>query len=509
MWVRVAETWETDSGAESLRTSKKYSMRISSLLSLVVFANVAPALSCLAQDNQFVQTNLVADTADFNPMIVNPDMVDAWGIALRPPGAGGHIWVNDAVGGTSLEYIGDVAGMPLHQDGLKEVTLHQPHFTDHGYAFATGIVYNAAKDLTNQPVEFPVPNYNFTEPGEVVVPGDTTQTGQPAQNDGTSPPTALPNTTGASAFVFVTQDGCINCWRSNTATAMTDVPIAVDYSKTSTHFPYEANCVFTGCAMTTRAATDPAYIANGAGKSGNLLFATDQRSNNILVFENKKESTDTSTNAWTDMTTSFHFQALSHVGDLHVFNIQDIANHLYVTYAEFNAAGDEGQEQVAGTGLGHVAEFNEDGTLVREFNDFPNDPDKGILDQPWGVAIAPPGFGKFGGDVLVANFGPGTIAAFDPNTGNFIDLLRDSSGNPIAIDGLWGLVFGNGVSLGDANTLYFTAGPNSEFDGLFGKLTVVSTASDSPTMPTPALVVLAALLLFVAARCVPRRATIT
>ena len=481
-------------------------MRISSLLSLVVLANVAPALSCLAQsDNQFVQTNLVADDASFHPLYVNPAMVDAWGIALRPPGAGGHIWVNDAVGGTSLEYIGDVNGQTLTQDGLKSVTLHQPHFTDHGYAFATGIVYNAAKDLANQPVEFAVPNYNATEPGEVIQPADTTQTGQPAQNDSTSPPTALPNTIGASAFVFVTQDGCINCWRSNTATAMTDVPIAVDYSKTSTYFPYEANCVFTGCAMTTRAATDPMYISNGAGKSGNLLFATDQRSNNILVFENKKESTDTSTNAWTDVTTSFHFQALSHVGDLHVFNIQDIANHLYVTYAEFNPAGDEGQEQVAGAGKGHIAEFNEDGTLVREFNDFAGDDVNGLLDQPWGVAIAPAGFGKFGGDVLVANFGPGTISAFDPNTGNFVDVLRDTNGNPISIDGIWGLTFGNGVSLGDANSLYFTAGPNSEFDGLFGKLTVEQQANDTPTMPATALMILAALMLVVAARSVPRR----
>jgi uncharacterized protein (TIGR03118 family) len=304
----------------------------------------------------------------------------------------------------------------------------------------------------------------------------------------------------------VTEDGCINCWRSNTATAMTDVPIVVDYSKTSTYFPYEANCVFTGCAMTTRAYTDPAYISNGAGKSGNLLFAADQRSGNILVFENKKESTDTSTNAWTDVTSSFHFQALSHVGDLHVFNIQDIANHLYVTYAEFNPAGDEGQEQVNGAGLGHVAEFNEDGTLVREFNDGANTP-AGSLNEPWGVAIAPAGFGKFGGDLLVANFGSGTVAAFDPSTGNFIDYLRDSNCAAISIDGIWGLTFGNGVSLGDANSLYFTAGPNSEFDGLFGKLTVASAATDTPAMPLTALAILAVLLLFVAARAVPSRAT--
>src|SRR5262249_21032122 len=77
-----------------------------------------------------------------------------------------------------------------------------------------------------------------------------------------------------------------------------------------------------------------------------------------------------------------------------------------------------------------------------------------------------------GGDLLVANFGDNTIAAFDPTTGNFIDDLRDPSGSVISIDGIWGLAFGNGVSLGDANSLYFTAGPDSEQDCLLGKLTV-------------------------------------
>jgi uncharacterized protein (TIGR03118 family) len=177
----------------------------------------------------------------------------------------------------------------------------------------------------------------------------------------------------------------------------------------------------------------------------------------------------------------------------------DLNGHLYVTWAVWNAAGDEGMEEVDGDGYGHVAEYNEDGTLVKDFNDAGN------LDAPWGVAIAPSGFGEFGGDVLVANFGDGTIAAFDPNTGNFIDQLRDTSGNPISIDGVWGLVFGNGVSLGDANSLYFTAGPNSEFDGLFGKLTFNNAAQDTPTMPTAGLVVLAFGLLVIAASLLPLR----
>ncbi len=83
-------------------------------------------------------------------------MVNAWGIALRPPGAGGHIWISNDRDGTSSEYIGDVPGNPLHQDGLKVVTLDTAGFADKGFASVTGQTYNAASDLLNQVTEFPV-----------------------------------------------------------------------------------------------------------------------------------------------------------------------------------------------------------------------------------------------------------------------------------------------------------------------------------------------------------------
>jgi uncharacterized protein (TIGR03118 family) len=410
------------------------------LSSFLLASSLATAAAQAVAGNGFLQTNLVADSSSFNPQIVNSEMLDAWGIALRPPGAGGHIWVDDAETGTSVTYIGDVNGVALHQDGLTQVTLDTPRFTDHGYAFVTGLVYNAAKDLTNQPVEFNVSG--------------------PADNDSTTPPTPIPGgTSGSAAFIFATEDGCINAWRSNTETAMTDTPIIIDYSKTSSYFPYAANCVFSGCAITVNAAGSPAYVAAG----GNRFFATDFRNNAIEVINNQ----------WQDITSSFTFQTPASVGALHPFNIQDLNGHLYVEYAEFDAAGDEGMEQISGAGLGHVVEYNEDGTLVKDFNDM------GMLNAPWGVAIAPAAFGKFGGDLLVANFGDGTIAVFDPNTGNFIDQLRDTSGTPISVDGIWGLTFGNGVSLGDLNALYFTSGPNSEYDGLFGKLSVPPTLASA------------------------------
>jgi uncharacterized protein (TIGR03118 family) len=105
---------------------------------------------------------------------------------------------------------------------------------------------------------------------------------------------------------------------------------------------------------------------------------------------------------------------------------------------------------------------------------------KGLLNAPWGLAIAPSDFGEFSDTLLVANFGDGTIVGYDQTTRTQLGYLLDPSGNPIKVDGLWGLTFGNGVSLGEANHLYFTAGPNEESDGLFGKLQVVPVPEPSP-----------------------------
>jgi uncharacterized protein (TIGR03118 family) len=129
------------------------------------------------------------------------------------------------------------------------------------------------------------------------------------------------------------------------------------------------------------------------------------------------------------------------------------------------------EEDGLGKGFGHIVEYGEDGKLIQDFHD------KGMLNAPWGVAVAPATFGKFGGDVLISDLGDGTISAFDPGSGRFRGQLKDPSGKVIAIDRIWGLTFGNGVSLGDANSLYFTAGPNNEYDGVFGKLTVASTTT--------------------------------
>jgi uncharacterized protein (TIGR03118 family) len=89
------------------------------------------------------------------------------------------------------------------------------------------------------------------------------------------------------------------------------------------------------------------------------------------------------------------------------------------------------------------------------------------------VARASFAFGRFSGDILVGNFGNGKINAFDSD-GNFLATLKDGNGKAVVIDGLWTLTLGGGRN-SSSDTLYFTAGPNGETDGLFGTITPAST----------------------------------
>ena len=137
------------------------------------------------------------------------------------------------------------------------------------------------------------------------------------------------------------------------------------------------------------------------------------------------------------------------------------STRMFVTYALQDA---DKEDDVAGQSFGIVDTFHLDGTTPVRFAQ------RGQLNSPWGIALAPAGFGSLGGTLWIGNFGDGHINAYDPLTGRFIDKVRDSHGQAIVIDGLWALKFGNGGNGGLVNTLYFTAGPNDEEDGLFGSL---------------------------------------
>ncbi|MBI4907616.1 MAG: TIGR03118 family protein [Acidobacteria bacterium] len=139
------------------------------------------------------------------------------------------------------------------------------------------------------------------------------------------------------------------------------------------------------------------------------------------------------------------------------FNVVALGGVLYVTY-------------IGPVGVVNV--FDNNGVFLRRFATG------GALLNPWGVAAAPAGFGKFSNAILVGNFnsgdpatGAGNISAYEPVTGNFLGRIEDPDGNPIAIDGLWALLFGNGQSGGAEDVLYFTAGIQKETHGLLGSLT--------------------------------------
>jgi uncharacterized protein (TIGR03118 family) len=140
------------------------------------------------------------------------------------------------------------------------------------------------------------------------------------------------------------------------------------------------------------------------------------------------------------------------------FNIQQIGTEVFVIYALQDATG---THPVPGAGNGIVNVFDQEGNFIRRFAS------NGSLNAPWGIVQASTNFGGFSNDILIGNFGDGTINAFDPVTGNFLGQMQDASGKVIADPGLWALAF-RSDGVGKANSLYFTAGSSAEDHGVFG-----------------------------------------
>jgi len=230
---------------------------------------------------------------------------------------------------------------------------------------------------------------------------------------------------GSAAFIFATEDGTILGW--SPAVNRNSAIIAVDNSG--------VGAVYKGLAI-------------GSSAKGNFIYVTNFHAGVVEIYDKNFKPAGT----FTDPNVDANFAP---------FGIQNIDGKLYVTFA-LQKLPDKHDDQ-AGPGNGYVDVFDTDGNFVRRFAT------KGTLNSPWGLALAPEEFGKFGRHLLVGNFGDGRINAFDVTSGEFDAQLIDPQGNPLAINSLWSLQFGNGAPNGGSrHRLFFTAGIGDESHGLFG-----------------------------------------
>jgi uncharacterized protein (TIGR03118 family) len=203
-------------------------------------------------------------------------------------------------------------------------------------------------------------------------------------------------------------------------------------------------------------------LALGAVGGATYLYATDLHNNKVDVFDTSFSKPAAMQGKFVDPNLPAGFVP---------FGIAALNGNLYVTFAKQDAAM---HDEATGAGLGYVDIFDFSGNLVSQFASA------GSLNAPWGIAIAPAGFGSLQGDVLIGNFGDGTINIFSPNgpaLANFEGPLMSSSGQPIAFPGLWSLVFGNGDPDKPLTTLFYTAGFADQTDGVFGGITAASSST--------------------------------
>jgi uncharacterized protein (TIGR03118 family) len=235
------------------------------------------------------------------------------------------------------------------------------------------------------------------------------------------------DTTAGAVFIFASEDGLITGWAPsiNRDAAL----VAKDNSA--------RNAIYKGLAI------------SGDG-TRHLLYATDFHNARVDVWDPAFNEVMLPTGAFTDPNIPAGYAP---------FGIQAINGDVVVTFAKQD---EDKEDDVKGRGLGFVDLFDASGKLVRRLTSH------GVLNAPWGVALAPASFGRFGGALLIGNFGDGYIHAFGPVSGRFLGTLRDQGGQPIHIDGLWGMQFGNGVLQQPTNALFVAAGPDDEQHGTYG-----------------------------------------
>ena len=237
------------------------------------------------------------------------------------------------------------------------------------------------------------------------------------------------NPTAQARFLFVTESGMVRGW--NPAVQPTTAVTAVN--RANVHAIYKG-------------------LAIASTSDGDRLYAADFHNARVDVFNG----------SWKLLNRPGAFQDPNLPEGYAPFGIQTIGGWVYVAYAKQDA---DREDEIAGSGLGIVDVYDLNGMFLRRAITG------GELNAPWGLALAPDGFGEFAGDLLVGNFGNGLIHAYRVTASGAYQLhgsLRMTNGSPIVIDGLWGIGFGNGNAAGPTTSLFFAAGPDDESHGVFG-----------------------------------------
>ena len=228
-----------------------------------------------------------------------------------------------------------------------------------------------------------------------------------------------------ASFIFVAEDGSVSAWNGG-ASATVEVPAS------------DAN-IYKGLAI-------------GQNGGANYLFAANFHAGTVDIFDKSFSKVSFGSSAFLDGTLPAGFAP---------FNVQNINGNLFVAFAKQDA---DAKDELHGKGLGFVDVFDTAGNLQMRLEHGP------WMNAPWGITMAPAGFGKFSNRLLVGNFGSGMIAGFDAKAGKFRGFIHGRHG-ALKIDGLWGIEFGNGGLAGPATTLFFAAGIDDEAHGLFGTIT--------------------------------------
>ncbi len=344
-----------------------------------------------------------------------------------------------------------VAGLsvPASADFIRQTNLvtndpvgHPAQITDPSLVNAWGMSYGSTSPLWVSDNGAGVATVYHVDPATnattklgltVTIPGNGSVDGQ-AFNTG-----AGSGAFDGDSFLFVSEDGTVSGWRGSLG------------STAETLQAGSPTDLYKGTTVVTMGGHTYMYIANFA--SGHIdVLKGDVGAPNL--------------------TGSFNDPSLP--AGYAPFNVQVLGGHIFVTYGlQVPGSGDEAH----GAGLGVVDEFDTNGNLIARVGTH------GTLNAPWGLTIAPSSFGAMAGDLLVGNFGDGHINIFNIATDKYLGQLMGRNGTPLTIDGLWGLVPGNGGAGGNPMDLYFSAGPNDESNGLFGALSFV---------PEPASIILLA-----------------